>query len=100
MDVTPAQYAPSGEPHWTTRSMVDAARGESAETTGAGATPLALVRTAARSAAGAPTAQGTSFAQWQTPQLTRAYTSKLSARDANTPGFPGIDNEAGPWTVD
>jgi hypothetical protein len=51
---------------------------------------------AARPAAGSPTAQGTSFAQWQTPQLTRTYTSKLSARDANTPGFPGIDNEAGP----
>src|SRR5438045_7516164 len=33
MDVTPAQYALSGEPHWTTRSTVDAARGESAETT-------------------------------------------------------------------
>jgi hypothetical protein len=36
--------------------------------------------------------QGTSAAQWQTPQGTRAYTSKLSGRDANTPGFPGIFN--------
>ena len=33
MDVAPAQLASSGEPHWTTRSKVDAARGESAETT-------------------------------------------------------------------
>jgi hypothetical protein len=50
----------------------------------------------ARAANVAPSAQGISIAQWQTPQLTRAYNSKLSARDANTPGFPGIDNEAGP----
>jgi hypothetical protein len=41
---------------------------------------------------GAPSAQGFSLAQWQTPQLTRAYTSKLSARDADTPGFHGIFN--------
>ena len=41
---------------------------------------------------GAPTAQGVSMAQWQTPQLTRAYTSKLSAQDADTPGFHGIFN--------
>src|SRR5438067_4004234 len=64
--------------------------------TDAGKQTRLLSFTAARPAAGAPTAQGISFAQWQTPQLTRAYTSKLSARDANTPGFPGIDNEAGP----
>ena len=40
----------------------------------------------------APTMQGISLAQWQSPQLTRAYTSKLSAQDPNTPGFPGIGN--------
>jgi hypothetical protein len=38
------------------------------------------------------TEQGISWAQWQTPQSTRDYTSKISARDANTPGFPGIFN--------
>jgi hypothetical protein len=38
------------------------------------------------------TPQGAATAQWQTPQLTRAYTSKLSARDADTPGFHGIFN--------
>ncbi len=38
------------------------------------------------------TAQGISMAQWQTPQSTRDYTSKISGRDANTPGFPGIFN--------
>jgi len=45
---------------------------------------------AAPPASGAPTMQGSSAAQWQTPQLTRAYTSKISAQDPNTPGFPGI----------
>src|SRR5467141_433063 len=39
--------------------------------------------------------QGISTAEWQTPQLTRAYTSKLSAQDPNTPGFPGILPAAG-----
>jgi len=39
---------------------------------------------------GESTAQGTSTAQWQTPQSTRAYTSKISAQDPNTPGFAGI----------
>jgi hypothetical protein len=47
---------------------------------------------AAAPATGAPTMQGTSAAQWQTPQLTRDYTSKISARDADTPGFHGIFN--------
>jgi hypothetical protein len=45
---------------------------------------------AARPAAGEATLQGSSVALWQTPQLTRAYTSKLSAQDPNTPGFAGI----------
>src|SRR5580692_6418533 len=34
-----------------------------------------------------PTQQGTSLATWETPQSIRAYTSKLSAVDPNTPGF-------------
>jgi hypothetical protein len=34
-----------------------------------------------------PSPQGTSIAQWQTPQSIRAYTSKISAQDPNTPGF-------------
>jgi hypothetical protein len=46
----------------------------------------------ARPANTAPTMQGISLAQWQSPQLTRTYTSKLSAQDPNTPGFPGIGN--------
>lgn len=33
------------------------------------------------------TMQGTSVAEWQTPQSIRAYTSKISAQDPNTPGF-------------
>jgi hypothetical protein len=39
--------------------------------------------------AGEPTLQGSSAAQWQTPQITRFYTSKISAQDPNTPGFSG-----------
>jgi hypothetical protein len=35
------------------------------------------------------TLQGSSFAQWQSPQITRFYTSKISAQDGNTPGFSG-----------
>jgi hypothetical protein len=31
--------------------------------------------------------QGTSIAVWETPQSIRAYTSKISAQDPNTPGF-------------
>lgn len=38
-------------------------------------------------AAPRPTLQGTSLAVWQTPQSIRAYTSKISAQDPNTPGF-------------
>lgn len=34
-----------------------------------------------------PSLQGTSVAVWQTPQSIRAYTSKISAQDPNTPGF-------------
>jgi hypothetical protein len=44
----------------------------------------------------APTMQGISLAQWQSPQLTRLYTSKISAQDPNTPGFPGIGNTRTP----
>ncbi|HTR36419.1 MAG TPA: hypothetical protein VMH80_10980 [Bryobacteraceae bacterium] len=36
---------------------------------------------------GEATVQGTSFAAWQTPQSIRAYLSKMSAQDPNTPGF-------------
>jgi hypothetical protein len=38
-------------------------------------------------AAGEPTLQGSSMALWQTPQSIRAYNSKISAQDPNTPGF-------------
>jgi hypothetical protein len=38
-------------------------------------------------APGEPSMQGTSVALWQTPQSIRAYTSKISAQDPNTPGF-------------
>ncbi len=34
-----------------------------------------------------PSMQGTSVALWQTPQSIRAYTSKISAQDPDTPGF-------------
>ncbi len=44
------------------------------------------VRTPLRRAA-EPSVQGTSVALWQTPQSIRAYTSKISAQDPNTPGF-------------
>jgi hypothetical protein len=43
----------------------------------------------ARPAATRASPQGISMAQWQTPQSTREYTSKISAQDPNTPGFPG-----------
>jgi hypothetical protein len=43
-----------------------------------------------------PSLQGFSMAEWQTPQRTRAYLSKLSAQDPNTPGFAGIFHGAGP----
>jgi len=39
--------------------------------------------------AGEATLQGSSAAQWQSPQITRFYTSKISAQDPNTPGFSG-----------
>jgi len=42
-----------------------------------------------RQAAGEATLQGSSAAQWQSPQITRFYTSKISAQDPNTPGFSG-----------
>jgi hypothetical protein len=41
----------------------------------------------APAAPGEPSMQGTSVALWQTPQSIRAYTSKISAQDPNTPGF-------------
>lgn len=44
---------------------------------------------APRLTSGEPTMQGTSLAQWQSPQITRFYTSKISAQDPNTPGFSG-----------
>ena len=43
----------------------------------------------ARPPAAPPSMQGTSVAQWQTPQSTRAYNAKFPAQDSNTPGFPG-----------
>ncbi len=39
--------------------------------------------------AGETTLQGDSVAQWQSPQITRFYTSKISAQDPDTPGFGG-----------
>ncbi len=39
--------------------------------------------------AGEATLQGNSAAQWQSPQITRFYTSKISAQDPDTPGFGG-----------
>ena len=47
---------------------------------------------AVKPATGAATMQGSSNAQWLTPQLTRAYTANISGRDDNTPGFAGIFN--------
>ncbi len=44
---------------------------------------------AAHPASMEPSLQGVSIAQWQSPQITRFYTSKISAQDPNTPGFPG-----------
>jgi hypothetical protein len=44
---------------------------------------------APRPAASEPSLQGSSAAQWQSPQITRFYTSKISAQDPNTPGFSG-----------
>ena len=38
------------------------------------------------------TMQGTSVAQWLTPQATRASLANISGRDENTPGFAGIFN--------
>jgi hypothetical protein len=42
---------------------------------------------AAAAPTGDPTPQGFSIAHWETPQSIRAYTSKISAQDPNTPGF-------------
>jgi len=58
--------------------------------TDAGKQTRRLLFGGARAGSEAPSMQGVSVAQWQTPQLTRAYTSKISAQDPNTPGFPGI----------
>jgi hypothetical protein len=59
-------------------------------------TRIFLFDRSAQSASTAPSMQGSSVAQWQTPQLTRAYTSKISAQDPNTPGFPGIQPQPQP----
>jgi hypothetical protein len=44
---------------------------------------------ASRQSSGEATLQGSSVAQWQSPQITRFYTSKISAQDPDTPGFRG-----------
>lgn len=44
---------------------------------------------APRQPASEATLQGSSMGQWQSPQITRFYTSKISAQDPNTPGFRG-----------
>jgi hypothetical protein len=44
---------------------------------------------AAQRQAGEASMQGSSLARWQSPQITRFYTSKISAQDPNTPGFRG-----------
>ncbi len=44
---------------------------------------------APRQSSGEATLQGSSVAQWQSPQITRFYTSKISAQDPDTPGFRG-----------
>jgi hypothetical protein len=44
---------------------------------------------APRQSAGEATLEGSSAAQWQSPQITRFYSSKISAQDPNTPGFRG-----------
>jgi len=44
---------------------------------------------APRQSGGEATLQGSSMAQWQSPQITRFYTSKISAQDPDTPGFRG-----------
>jgi hypothetical protein len=53
-----------------------------------------------RPPSGEPTLQGFSVAHWETPQLTRFYTGKISTQDTNTPGFPGIVNGRGPQPPD
>jgi len=47
-------------------------------------------------AASEGTLQGSSFALWQSPQITRFYTSKISAQDPNTPGFSGQTPQGAP----
>jgi hypothetical protein len=58
--------------------------------TDAGKQTRMLTFGAARAATGTPTLQGTSAAEWQTPQSTRFFASKIPATDPNTPGFEGI----------
>lgn len=43
-----------------------------------------------------PSMQGLSIAQWQSPQITRFYTGKISTQDPDTPGFEGIRNQRNP----
>jgi len=45
---------------------------------------------------GERTLQGSSLALWQSPQITRFYTSKISAQDPNTPGFSGQTPQGAP----
>jgi hypothetical protein len=55
---------------------------------------------ATRQSSGEPSMQGVSVAEWQSPQVTRFYTGKISTQDADTPGFPGIVNGRGPQPPD
>jgi hypothetical protein len=49
---------------------------------------------------GEPSMQGTSVAVWETPQSIRAYTSKISAQDPNTPGFANASMASPPAPPD
>jgi hypothetical protein len=51
-------------------------------------------------AAPQPSMQGTSVALWETPQSIRAYASKISAQDPNTPGFRDASMAAPPAPPD
>jgi len=60
-------------------------------------TRLFTFAAAYRPPAGEATLQGSSVAQWQTPQITRFYTAKMNAMDKNAPGFGGQEQGgAGP----
>jgi hypothetical protein len=53
-----------------------------------------------RAPTGEPTLQGSSLAQWQTPQSMRAATAKISAQDPNTPGFAAASMASPPAPPD